>query len=198
MNRDYLVRDLPLAFFAATEDAELKKTFRTEQKHLAMYIADLALIEYWTLSFEPSRIAAACLYLSRCMLHIKPEWCDALVKVSGYAASELIPAVHMIAAFMRKANKGKLTVSRLGWGVHEEGGDMRCVLSASLPPSCALVLTACTSVAFFGLPLSAFPPRPLLHTHQAVTSKYRVQRFSNVSQNCKTPPSEEQILALSS
>ena len=83
----------------------LSQPLLTITPSLCLFASDLliSLQQYWTLSYRPSRVAAACLYLSRCTLGARPTWTPKLQHSSGYSAADLVPVVHMISAFHRAA-----------------------------------------------------------------------------------------------
>ncbi len=60
---------------------------------LAQYILEFSLLEYKMLQYKSSVKAAACLYISRKLLDIKPVWPYAVVSVSTYNSNYIKPCI---------------------------------------------------------------------------------------------------------
>jgi len=77
-------------------------------RNLASYILELGLVEYRMLQFEPSRVAAAAVYLSNRLLRLRPVWPESLASLSRFSAEALAPCVAECQALLDGAPHHKL------------------------------------------------------------------------------------------
>lgn len=100
-----LGRPLPLHFLRRNSKAgEVDATKHT----LAKYLIELTLVDYESVHFAPSQVAAAALCLSIRLLD-NADWSDTLSFYSKYTESELRPILKRLADLLQKAGTGKLT-----------------------------------------------------------------------------------------
>jgi G2/mitotic-specific cyclin-B, other len=60
-----------------------------QMEHMVFYFAELALMEYSTVTFRPSFVAASAVYASRCTLKKSPLWTDTLKYHTGFDEPQL-------------------------------------------------------------------------------------------------------------
>ncbi|KAH9607923.1 hypothetical protein KSS87_023359, partial [Heliosperma pusillum] len=60
-----------------------------ESENMVYFLAELALMNYESISFFPSMVAASAVYVARLTLHKSPAWTETLRRYTGYSESEL-------------------------------------------------------------------------------------------------------------
>jgi transcription initiation factor TFIIIB Brf1 subunit/transcription initiation factor TFIIB len=68
---------------------------------IAKYIAEVSCLSYDLLAFLPSEIAAACVYLSRKIKQISPDWNSNLTYYSGYQLEHLCPCINVLVRVLK-------------------------------------------------------------------------------------------------
>ena len=59
-------------------------------ENMAFFYAELSLVQYTTLLYPPSVIAAAAVYTARCTLNMSPRWTHVLEHHTGLAEPQLL------------------------------------------------------------------------------------------------------------
>jgi cyclin A len=57
--------------------------------HLAMFLAEISLLDYNLLLYAPSELAAGSLYIALCATHGPEAWTDSITAATGYSPAEL-------------------------------------------------------------------------------------------------------------
>ncbi|CAA7031162.1 unnamed protein product [Microthlaspi erraticum] len=79
-----------------------------EVENMVHYLAELGLMNYETLKFPPSLLAASAVYAARCFLNKRPAWNDTLKFHTGYAAFEILQCAKRLALIHSRVGEGKL------------------------------------------------------------------------------------------
>ncbi|KAL8166862.1 hypothetical protein V2J09_008361 [Rumex salicifolius] len=111
-----ILRELKFRFNLPTAYVFMLRFLKASQsdaklEHLAFYLIELCLVEYEALSFKPSLLCAAAIYIARCTLHINPKWTALLEHHAQYKESQLRVCSAMILRFQKAAKNGQLNVT---------------------------------------------------------------------------------------
>ncbi|XP_057818207.2 putative cyclin-B3-1 isoform X1 [Cryptomeria japonica] len=98
-----------------------------ELENLSFYLIELCLVEYESLQWKPSMLAASVTCIAQHVLKREPPWTRLLQKHAHYIESELKECATMVARFHLRAEKNDLQVVRKKY----LGSDFKCV--AKLP-----------------------------------------------------------------
>lgn len=80
-------------------------------EHLSSYITELSLLEYGSLQFLPSMVAAAAVLVAQYVLG-KDVWPPTMAYYSGYTPTQLAPAARLLFGCVRDARYSELPASR--------------------------------------------------------------------------------------
>lgn len=80
-----------------------------ETERLSFFFMELCLVEYATLRYQPSMLAAAAVYTAQCTLKRIPCWNGSIEWHSSYSESQLWECAKMMVQYHQKAGEGKLT-----------------------------------------------------------------------------------------
>ncbi|KAK4779135.1 hypothetical protein SAY86_006663 [Trapa natans] len=100
---------------------------------LSFFIIELCLVEYATLRFPPSLLAAAAVYTAQCTISRIREWSRACEFHSTYTEEQLLECSKMMVTFHQKAATGKLT------GVHRKYSTSKFGYAARAEPASFLL-----------------------------------------------------------
>ncbi|XP_057503924.1 G2/mitotic-specific cyclin-2-like isoform X1 [Actinidia eriantha] len=81
---------------------------------LSFFIIELCLVEYETLKFPPSLLAASAVYTAQCTLSGAKRWSQTCKRHTNYSEDQLLECARMMVTLHQKAGTGKLT------GVHRK------------------------------------------------------------------------------
>ncbi|KAK2995084.1 hypothetical protein RJ640_020724 [Escallonia rubra] len=81
---------------------------------LSFFIIELCLVEYETLKFPPSLLAAAAIFTAQCTLSGLKQWSKTSQRHANYPENQLLECSKLMVTFHQKAVSGKLT------GVHRK------------------------------------------------------------------------------
>ncbi|KAM3199731.1 G2/mitotic-specific cyclin-2 isoform X1 [Capsicum annuum] len=100
---------------------------------LSFFMTELCLVEYETLRFPPSMLAAAAIFTAQCTLSVSKEWTKTCEKYSNYTRDQLLECSKLMVSFHQKAATGRLT------GVHRKYSISKYGFVAKFPPSSFLL-----------------------------------------------------------
>ncbi|GKV28891.1 hypothetical protein SLEP1_g37879 [Rubroshorea leprosula] len=88
----------------------LKASIPDEKKieNMVFFLAELGLMQYETIMFCPSMVAASAVYAARCTLSLKPAWTDTLKHHTGYSEAQLMDCAKLLVYFHSKAAENRL------------------------------------------------------------------------------------------
>jgi hypothetical protein len=69
---------------------------------LSKYLIELSLLEYKMVSYLPSEIAAASVYIARKMSGVSPAWNDTLEFYTNYSVEEIMPCIKDLNSLAQK------------------------------------------------------------------------------------------------
>ncbi len=87
-------------------------TVQEENQMLALYFAELTLLDYNFLKFAPSVIACSSIYLCNKFMNRQEAWCPSLEYYSGYTESDLKPCVTLLLQVIRDQRSTQLKALR--------------------------------------------------------------------------------------
>ncbi|XP_055811741.1 G2/mitotic-specific cyclin-2-like isoform X2 [Solanum dulcamara] len=102
---------------------------------LSFFMTELCLVEYETLRFPPSMLAAAAIFTAQCTLGVTKEWTKTCEKYSNYTRDQLLECSKLMVTFHQKAATGRLT------GVHRKYSISKYGFVAKFPPASSLLET---------------------------------------------------------
>lgn len=100
---------------------------------LSFFMTELCLVEYETLRFPPSMLAAAAIFTAQCTLGMAKEWTKTCEKYSNYTRDQLLECSKLMVTFHQKAATGRLT------GVHRKYSISKYGFVAKFPPASFLL-----------------------------------------------------------
>ncbi|XP_059287356.1 G2/mitotic-specific cyclin-2-like isoform X2 [Lycium ferocissimum] len=105
-----------------------------EMELLSFFMTELCLVEYETLRFPPSMLAAAAIFTAQCtLLGVANEWSKTCEKYSNYTRDQLLECSKLMVSFHQKAATGRLT------GVHRKYNISKYGFVAKFPPASFLL-----------------------------------------------------------
>nr|BCD41002.1 cyclin B1 [Monophyllaea glabra] len=75
----------------------------SDVENMVYFLAELGMMNYATLTFSPSKIAASAVYAARCALNKTPIWNETLRKHTGFAEAQIMECVQMLVGFQSEA-----------------------------------------------------------------------------------------------
>ncbi|KAH7567031.1 hypothetical protein ACOSP7_011272 [Xanthoceras sorbifolium] len=96
---------------------------------LSFFMIELCLVEYETLKFPPSLLAAASIYTAQCTLSGFRHWSKTSEWHSSYSEEQLLECSRLMVTFHQKAGTGKLT------GVHRKYSTSKFGYTAKTEPA---------------------------------------------------------------
>ncbi|KAM7271702.1 hypothetical protein ACFE04_030916 [Oxalis oulophora] len=107
-----------------------------ELENLVYFLAELGVMQYDTLMFCPSMVAASAVYAARCTLNKTPAWTETLKLHTGFSEEQLMDCAKLLVYFHSKAAESKLQVVYRKYSNPQRGA------TALLPPAKALLPAA--------------------------------------------------------
>ncbi|GAB2221680.1 hypothetical protein Droror1_Dr00012865 [Drosera rotundifolia] len=108
----------------------------SEMENLVYYLAELALMQYDTIVYSPSMIAASTVFVARHCLSRRPVWTETLKVHTGYSEPQLMECAKMLATFHSTAAEDKLQAVRRKYSKSE-----RATVAQILPAKSLLAPT---------------------------------------------------------
>lgn len=111
------------------------KAAQAEEKleKLSFYLVELCLVEYESLKWQPSMLAASTIYVAQQNLQKSPPWTRLLRKHARYTESELKECASMIVRFHKRADKNDLKVVYEKYSSSESGSVAKLPYITTLP-----------------------------------------------------------------
>nr|QYW07115.1 cyclin B1-1 [Dimocarpus longan] len=81
-----------------------------ELENMVYFLAELGMMNYDTIMFCPSMVAASAVYAARCTLNKTPLWTETLKIHTGFSEAQLMDCAKMLVYFHSKAAETKLKV----------------------------------------------------------------------------------------
>ncbi|KAH6796609.1 Cyclin family protein [Perilla frutescens var. hirtella] len=106
----------------------------SDVENMVYFLAELGMINYETIVYCPSMIAASAVYAARCTLNKAPLWNETLKMHTGFSEPQLIDCAKMLVAFHSMAGDQKLKGAYRKYSSSERGG------VALLPPAKSLLV----------------------------------------------------------
>ncbi|GLT27993.1 hypothetical protein SLA2020_029540 [Shorea laevis] len=79
-----------------------------KMENMVFFLAELGMMQYETIMFCPSMVAASAVYAARCTLNKKPAWTDTLKHHTGYSEEQLMDCAKLLVHFHSKATENRL------------------------------------------------------------------------------------------
>ncbi|CAI9099509.1 OLC1v1036346C2 [Oldenlandia corymbosa var. corymbosa] len=102
-------------------------------ENLVYFLAELGMMNYATISYSPSTIAASAVYAARCTLQKTPLWDDTLRLHTGLSEQQVLDCAKLLVSYHAMAPDHKLRVIYKKYSSTERGA------VAALPPAKALL-----------------------------------------------------------
>nr|DAD41806.1 TPA_asm: hypothetical protein HUJ06_016129 [Nelumbo nucifera] len=102
---------------------------------LSFFLIELCLVEYETLKFRPSHLAAAAIYTAQCTLSGYKQWSKTSEWHTSYSEDQLLECSRLMVTFHKKAGSGKLT------GVYRKYSTSKFGYAAKIEPAHFLLET---------------------------------------------------------
>ncbi|KAK6773021.1 hypothetical protein RDI58_028259 [Solanum bulbocastanum] len=88
---------------------------------LSFFMTELCLVEYETLRFPPSMLAAAAIFNAQCTLGVAKEWTKTCEKYSNYTRDQLLECSKLMVTFHQKAATGRLNAVHRKYSISKYG-----------------------------------------------------------------------------
>ncbi|XP_020218604.1 G2/mitotic-specific cyclin S13-7 [Cajanus cajan] len=98
-------------------------------ENMAHFLSELGMMNYATLMYCPSMVAASAVFAARCTLNKTPLWNETLKVHTGYSQEQLMDCARLLVSFHSDVGNGKLKV------VYRKYSDPQKGSVAVLPPS---------------------------------------------------------------
>ncbi|KNA09497.1 hypothetical protein SOVF_152720 [Spinacia oleracea] len=108
-----------------------------EMENLVYFLAELALMNYGSISFCPSMVAASAVYVARHTLFKAPVWTETLRTYSGFSESQLMECAKMLANLHSVAAGHRLQTVYKKYSKSE-----KCAVAFCSPPKSLLALSS--------------------------------------------------------
>ncbi|KAL7182945.1 hypothetical protein ACSBR1_041600 [Camellia fascicularis] len=105
-------------------------------ENMVYFLADLGIMNYATIIYYPSMLAASAVYTARCTLNKSPAWNDTLKLHTGFSETQLMDCAKLLVSFHLMAAENKLKVIYGKYSNPERG------VVALLPPAKSLLAAA--------------------------------------------------------
>lgn len=102
-------------------------------ENMVYFLAELGVMNYATLTYCPSMVAASAVYAARCTLGLTPLWNDTLKLHTGFSESQLMDCARLLVGYHAKAKENKLQVVYKKYSSSQREG------VALIPPAKALL-----------------------------------------------------------
>ncbi|KAL5743656.1 hypothetical protein ACOSQ2_026772 [Xanthoceras sorbifolium] len=112
-----------------------------ETENMVYFLAELGMMNYDTIMYCPSMVAASAVYAARCTLHKTPHWTETLKLHTGFSEAQLMDCAKLLVYFHSKAAESKLKVVYRKYSKPERGS------VALLPPAKTLLFDDASSDA---------------------------------------------------
>ncbi|KAL2320621.1 hypothetical protein Fmac_029590 [Flemingia macrophylla] len=103
-------------------------------ENMAHFLSELGMMNYATLMYCPSMVAASAVFAARCTLNKAPLWNETLKVHTGYSKEQLMDCARLLVSFHSNVGNGKLRV------VYRKYSDPQKGSVAVLPPAKILLL----------------------------------------------------------
>ncbi|KAL2952491.1 hypothetical protein AAZX31_19G114300 [Glycine max] len=100
-----------------------------ELENMAHFMSELGMMNYATLMYCPSMVAASAVFAARCTLNKAPLWNETLKLHTGYSQEQLMDCARLLVGFHSTLGNGKLRV------VYRKYSDPQKGAVAVLPPA---------------------------------------------------------------
>ncbi|XP_019458931.1 PREDICTED: G2/mitotic-specific cyclin S13-7-like isoform X2 [Lupinus angustifolius] len=100
-----------------------------ELENMSHFLSELGMMQYSTLMFCPSMVAASAVFAARCTLNKTPFWNETLKLHTGYSEEQLMDCAKLLVSFHSTIGGGKLKV------VHRKYSDPQKGAVAVFPPA---------------------------------------------------------------
>ncbi|KAJ0041916.1 hypothetical protein Pint_18491 [Pistacia integerrima] len=104
-----------------------------QMENMVYFLAELGLMNYDTLIFCPSMVAASAVYAARCTLKKSPVWTETLKLHTGFSEAQVMDCARLLVYYHSKLAEGKLQVVYRKYSNPQRGG------VALLPPAKSLL-----------------------------------------------------------
>ncbi|XP_076892873.1 G2/mitotic-specific cyclin-2-like [Bidens hawaiensis] len=130
-----MVNTLKFNLSVPTQYVFIKRFLKTAKSSeqlalLAFYMIDMCLVEYESLKFSPSLLAAAAVFTAECTLNRSKKWTKTCQVYSNYSEIHLMECSQMMVTLHQKSGTGKLVAvfnkyaaSKYGWVARIEPAD---------------------------------------------------------------------------
>ncbi|KAI7992315.1 hypothetical protein LOK49_LG12G02440 [Camellia lanceoleosa] len=105
-------------------------------ENMVYFLAELGIMNYATIIYCPSMLAASAVYTARCTLNKSPAWNDTLKLHTGFSETQLMDCAKLLVSFHLMAAENKLKVIYRKYSNPERGA------VALLPPAKSLLAAA--------------------------------------------------------
>ncbi|XP_020238656.1 G2/mitotic-specific cyclin S13-7 [Cajanus cajan] len=102
-------------------------------ENMAHFLSELGMMNYATLMYSPSMVAASAVFAARCTLNKAPLWNETLKVHTGYSQEQLMDCARLLVSFHSNVGNGKLKV------VYRKYSDPQKGSVAVLPPAKSLL-----------------------------------------------------------
>ncbi|KAI4300917.1 hypothetical protein L6164_034243 [Bauhinia variegata] len=100
-----------------------------ELENMVHFLSELGMMQYATIMYCPSMIAASAVFAARCTLNKSPAWNDTLKLHTGFSEERLMDCARLLVSFHSMAGQGKLQV------LYRKYSDPKRGAVALLPPA---------------------------------------------------------------
>ncbi|XP_044506160.1 G2/mitotic-specific cyclin S13-7-like [Mangifera indica] len=104
-----------------------------QMENMVYFLAELGLMNYDTLIFCPSMVAASAVYAARCTLNKSPVWTETLKLHTGYSEAQVMDCAKLLVYYHSKIAEGRLQVVYRKYSNSQRGG------VALIPPAKSLL-----------------------------------------------------------
>ncbi|PIN19653.1 Cyclin B [Handroanthus impetiginosus] len=110
----------------------------SDVENMVYFLAELGMMNYATLRYSPSMIAASAVYAARCTLNKAPLWTETLKVHTGFSESQLMDCAKLLVSFHSMAPDNKLR------GIYRKYSTSEREAVALLPPAKSLLVASLT------------------------------------------------------
>ncbi|KAK4493565.1 hypothetical protein RD792_017752, partial [Penstemon davidsonii] len=105
-------------------------------ENMVYFLAELGMMNYATITYCPSMIAAAAVYAARCTLNTMPFWNETLKKYTGFSEVQIMDCAKLLVSYHSGVEEQKLK------GIYKKYCDSERGAVALLPPAKFLLASA--------------------------------------------------------
>ncbi|KAA8517913.1 hypothetical protein F0562_015399 [Nyssa sinensis] len=107
-----------------------------DMENMVYFLAELGMMNYATVMYCPSMVAASAVYAARCTLNKSPVWNETLKLHTGFSEPQLMDCAKLLVRFHSMAAESKLKV------IHRKYSNPQRGAVALLPPAKSLLATS--------------------------------------------------------